>query len=57
MIIVGIFVVAAIITPPDVVSQLLLGIPMVGLLEISIAACFLMEKSRMKKIKKQEVYS
>lgn len=52
MIIVGIFIVAAIITPPDVVSQLLLGIPMTGLLELSIGACFLIEKSRLRKEKK-----
>ena len=34
--IVGIFVVAAIVTPPDVVSQLMLAIPMVLLYEIGI---------------------
>ena len=31
-----IFVIAAVLTPPDVVSQLLLGIPLWGLFEISI---------------------
>ncbi|MCA1713694.1 MAG: twin-arginine translocase subunit TatC [Gammaproteobacteria bacterium] len=36
--VVGIFVVAAIITPPDVVSQLLLAIPMVLLYELGIVA-------------------
>ena len=36
--IVGIFIVAAIITPPDVVSQLLLAIPMVLLYEVGIIA-------------------
>ena len=36
--IVGIFVVAAVITPPDVVSQLLLAIPMVVLYELGILA-------------------
>ena len=35
---VGIFVLAAIITPPDVVSQLLLAIPMCGLYELGIIA-------------------
>ena len=34
--IVGIFVVAAILTPPDVVSQCLLALPMWGLFELSI---------------------
>ena len=36
--IVGIFIVAAVITPPDVVSQLLLAIPMVLLYEVGIIA-------------------
>ena len=36
--VVGIFVLAAIITPPDVVSQLLLAIPMCGLYELGILA-------------------
>lgn len=36
--IVGIFVIAAIITPPDVVSQLMLAIPMMLLYEIGILA-------------------
>jgi sec-independent protein translocase protein TatC len=36
--IVGIFVIAAIITPPDVVSQLMLAIPMVLLYELGIVA-------------------
>ena len=36
--VVGIFVVAAIITPPDVVSQLLLAIPMMALYEAGIIA-------------------
>jgi len=36
--IVGIFVIAAILTPPDVISQLLLAIPMCGLYELGIHA-------------------
>ncbi|MFT3763541.1 MAG: twin-arginine translocase subunit TatC [Pseudoxanthomonas sp.] len=36
--IVGIFVLAAVITPPDVVSQLLLAVPMCGLYELGILA-------------------
>src|SRR5690606_9889607 len=35
-VIVGIFIVAAIVTPPDVVSQLILAIPMMGLYEGSL---------------------
>ena len=38
-VILGIFVIAAILTPPDVVSQLALGLPMVLLYEIGIQAC------------------
>ncbi|MFT4257390.1 MAG: twin-arginine translocase subunit TatC [Pseudoxanthomonas sp.] len=36
--IVGIFALAAVITPPDVVSQLLLAVPMCGLYELGILA-------------------
>lgn len=42
--IVGIFVVAAVITPPDVVSQLMLAIPMVILYEIGIIAAALLSR-------------
>jgi len=38
-VILGIFVLAAILTPPDVVSQLALGLPMILLYEIGIQAC------------------
>lgn len=44
-----IFIVAAIITPPDVVSQVLLAVPMVVLLEISIGICIIVDKSKKKK--------
>jgi sec-independent protein translocase protein TatC len=44
--IVGVFVVAAIVTPPDVFSQLSLAIPLVGLYELSILSVRLMEKQR-----------
>lgn len=44
--IVGVFVVAAVVTPPDVMSQLMLAIPLVGLYEISIFACKWVEKTR-----------
>ena len=36
--IVGVFVIAAVITPPDVVSQLMLAIPMCLLYEVGIVA-------------------
>lgn len=37
-VIVGIFIIAAIITPPDALSQLMLGIPMVLLYEVGVIA-------------------
>ena len=45
IIIVLIFVAAAIITPPDVISQIMLGIPMVLLLEISTKICVIVDKT------------
>jgi sec-independent protein translocase protein TatC len=44
--IVGIFVVAAVVTPPDPISQCLLAIPIYGLYEISIWCVRLMEIRR-----------
>lgn len=44
--IVGVFVVAAVFTPPDPISQLLLAIPIILLYEISIVLARLVEKKR-----------
>src|SRR5690606_17150113 len=44
--IVGIFVVAALITPPDVISQLMLAVPMVALYEAGILASVLLTPGR-----------
>ena len=44
--IVGVFVVAAIITPPDVISQVGLAIPILVLYELSIIAVRIVEKRR-----------
>ncbi len=44
--IVGVFVVAAVVTPPDVFSQLSLAIPLVGLYELSIFSVKLIERQR-----------
>jgi len=44
--IVGIFVLAAILTPPDVFSQVSLAIPLLLLYELSIWSCRLVEKQR-----------
>ncbi len=44
--VVGIFIIAAIITPPDVISQLLLAIPMCLLYEVGIIAAKLVGRTR-----------
>ncbi|WP_322777512.1 twin-arginine translocase subunit TatC [Candidatus Megaera venefica] len=44
--IVIIFIVAAILTPPDVFSQIALAIPLLLLYEVSILLCKLLEKKR-----------
>lgn len=46
--IVAIFVVAAVITPPDVVSQLLVAVPMLALYELSVVLCTACERIRLK---------
>jgi sec-independent protein translocase protein TatC len=43
------FVVAAVLTPPDVISQLLLAGPLAILYEISLLAMWITEKRREKK--------
>ena len=43
-VILGIFVMAAILTPPDVVSQVMLGVPMLGLYEIGILVSRMVRK-------------
>ena len=45
-VIVGVFAVAAILTPPDPISQIGLGIPILILYELSIFAVKLIEKKR-----------
>ncbi len=49
LLIVGIFIAAAFITPPDIVSQLLLGLPMVLLLQLSIFISKFVYKNNLKK--------
>lgn len=41
---IAVFIAAAIITPPDVVSQLMLAIPMLLLLQLSIFVCIIVDK-------------
>ena len=47
--IVAAFVVSAVLTPPDVVSQLLLAIPLMVLYEVSLIAIWFTEKKRAKR--------
>ena len=47
--IVGMFAVAAVLTPPDIVSQTCLAVPLVILYEVSIVACRMVEKARAKR--------
>jgi len=42
--IVGAFIIAAILTPPDVLSQLSLAVPLMGLYELSIFSVRMVEK-------------
>lgn len=49
VIIVAIFVFAAIITPPDIISQTMLAIPMILLLQLSIFISVIVDKSNKKK--------
>jgi sec-independent protein translocase protein TatC len=44
--IVGVFIAAAVLTPPDIISQLSLAIPMLILYELSIFSCRLVERGR-----------
>ena len=47
-----ILIVAAVITPPDVISQVLVAIPMMGLYEISIYISAVVERKREREMKK-----
>jgi sec-independent protein translocase protein TatC len=49
VVIVIIFLVAAFITPPDIVSQVMVAIPMIGLYELSIIISSILLKLRRKK--------
>ena len=45
---VGVFVVAAVVTPPDPISQTLLALPIIGLYSLSIGCVWLIERGRRK---------
>ena len=55
--IVGVFVVAAVLTPPDVVSQCALAVPMLILYEVSIFCARQIEKSREREEREREAAS
>jgi sec-independent protein translocase protein TatC len=46
--VVGVFVVAAVLTPPDIISQVSLAVPMLLLYEVSILSCRWVEKDQRK---------
>lgn len=51
---VGIVAVAAVITPPDVFSQIALSIPLYLLYELALIACALLEKKRLEETEEEE---
>jgi sec-independent protein translocase protein TatC len=52
--IVGMFAIAAVLTPPDIVSQTCLAVPLIILYEVSIISCRLVEKARVKREAEEE---
>jgi sec-independent protein translocase protein TatC len=53
--IVGVFVVAAVVTPPDPISQTLLAIPIILLYEVSIWCVAMIERSRRREEARREI--
>jgi len=53
LVILGIFVVAAVLTPPDIVSQTMMGVPMVFLYEFSIIISTIIYRKKKKEEEKQ----
>ena len=52
--IVGMFAIAAVLTPPDIISQTCLAIPLIILYEVSIYSCRWVEKARAKREAEEE---
>jgi sec-independent protein translocase protein TatC len=52
--VVGMFAVAAVLTPPDIVSQISLAIPLILLYGVSILSCRMVEKARAKREAEEE---
>ena len=55
--IVGVFVVAAVLTPPDPISQISMAVPLMGLYELSVQAVRFLESRRKKKEAAEEAAS
>lgn len=55
LVIVAIFFVAAVITPPDIVSQILVAVPMVVLYEVSIFLCGVCERLKNRAGRRKDV--
>lgn len=53
-VIVFMFLLAAIITPPDIVSQIMVAIPMIGLYELSILICSVLMKLKKRRRKEED---
>jgi sec-independent protein translocase protein TatC len=48
------FIVAAVLTPPDIISQTSLAIPLIILFEASIVSCRMVEKARARREAEEE---
>jgi len=48
------FAIAAVLTPPDIVSQTCLAVPLIILYEVSIISCRMVEKARAKREAEEE---
>ena len=48
------FIVAAVLTPPDIFSQVSLAVPLLLLFELSIVSCRMVEKQRAKRQAEEE---
>ncbi len=52
--IVGMFILAAVLTPPDIFSQTSLALPLIALFEASIVSCRMVEKARARREAEEE---
>jgi sec-independent protein translocase protein TatC len=52
--VVGMFAVAAVLTPPDIISQTCLAVPLIILYGVSIISCRWVEKARAKREAEEE---